>query len=168
MIREIELDLDIDETSKTSSADEIRGVMLPLHSTMLILPNVTVAEVIGYRDPDPIRNAPAWLMGSLNWRQHKMPLISYEFFVHKEAAEPGYRSRIAVCHNLSGNPQVPFIGIMCNSIPRLVRINNDTIVDPMMLNALMPEMTLKQITYQGEEAWIPDIEGLAKAAAGYL
>ena len=167
-MREIELNLDIDETPGSVSTDDIRGVMLPLHGTMLILPNVTVAEVIGYRNPDPVMNAPAWLMGSVNWRQHKMPVISFEFFVHKEAAAPGYRSRIALCHNLQGNADIPFIGIMCSSIPRLVRVNSETITEPMLLNSLMPEMTLKQITYKGDEAWIPDIEALGKASAGYL
>ena len=123
MIREIELDLGIEEAPAPISSDDLRGVVLPLHDTSLLLPNISVFEVIGYRDPDPVVNAPSWLMGSINWRERKLPIISFEYFVHKEAAESGYRSRIAVCHNLQSNPQVPYIGIMCSSIPRLARVN---------------------------------------------
>ena len=165
MIHEIELNLD--ETPAPVSTEDLRGVLLPLNGTQLLLPNVTVSEVIGYRDPSPVANAPGWMMGSLTWRQRKVPVITFEYFVLKEAAEPGYRSRIALCHNLAGNPEVPYIGILCNSIPKLARVNTDTI-DESMLQEFLPEMTLKHLTDKGEDAWIPDIEALGKAAAGYL
>lgn len=158
---------DAAENLQSSQPDDLRGVLLPLHDTHLLLPNVTVSEVIGYRDPEPIDAAPDWLLGTVTWRQRKVPLVSFEYFVLKEAAEPGYRSRIALCHNLLANPQMPFIGILCNSIPRLARVNTDTVSES-MLQELLPEMTLKHLTYNTEDAWIPDLEALGKAAAEYL
>lgn len=151
----------------TPQSNDLRGVLLPLHDTHLILPNVTVAEVIGYREPDPLVNAPEWLLGTVTWRQRRLPLVSFEVFVHREAIEPGYRARIALCHNLHDDPQLPFIGILCNSIPRLARVNNDTVTEP-MINEMLPEMTLKHLSYSGQDAWIPDLDALGKAAAGYL
>ena len=166
MINEIELDLDFEPTPSDTS-DDVRGVLLPLRQTQLLLPNVTVSEVIGYRHPDPVENAPGWLLGSVTWRQRKVPIVSFEYFVHKAASRPGYRSRIALCHNLHDNPQMPFVGILCNSIPRLARVNTDTVAEP-FLNELLPEMAIRHITYSGQDAWIPDIEALGKAASGYL
>ncbi len=158
---------EVTQQSQPDSLADLRGVLLPLNETQLLLPNVTVSEVIGYRDPDPVINAPAWMLGSVTWRQRKVPLVTFEYFVLKEAAAPGYRSRIALCHNLHANPEVPFIGILCNSIPRLARVNSETIHEDMM-QEFLPEMTLKHLTYRGEDAWIPDIEALGKAAAGYI
>ena len=168
MINEIELDLDFESSSpSTDPSDELRGVLLPLRETQLLLPNVTVSEVIGYRLPDPVNNAPGWLLGSVTWRQRKVPIVSFEYFVHKAASRPGYRSRIALCHNLHDNPQMPYVGILCNSIPRLARVNSGTVAEP-YLNELLPEMAVRHITYSGQDAWIPDIEALGKAASGYL
>ena len=42
---------------------EIRGLMIPVTGTKVLLPNATVAEVITYSVPEKIPNAPIWLLG---------------------------------------------------------------------------------------------------------
>lgn len=148
-------------------AADLRGVLLPLQGSSLLLPNVTVAEVIGNRETEQVANAPDWLTGSLTWRQRKVPVVSFEYFLSKEIKDPGYRARIALCHNLSGNQRVPFIGMLCTSIPKLARVNNETLNEDESMNSL-PQMTLKHAFYLEEEVWVPDLEALGEAAAGYL
>jgi len=166
MIREISLDEPAVSTPKNPGV-ELRGVLLPLESTSLLLPNVTVVEVIGFREEDPVKNAPGWLRGLVTWNQRRIPVISFEYFVHQEAAHAGYRARIALCHNISGDPRLPYIGILCKSIPRLARVNDQTVAE-VQFHELAPQMTLKHITYNGEDAWIPDIEKLADECAKIL
>jgi len=39
------------------SETEIRSVMVPLTGVEILIPNATVAEVIGYSEPEPISDA---------------------------------------------------------------------------------------------------------------
>ena len=151
----------------TSVVEDVRGVLLPLQGSSLLLPYITVAEVIGNRETEQVANAPDWLMGSVTWRQRKVPVVSFEYFLSKHATDPGYRARIALCHNLSANPRVPFIGMLCTSIPKLARVNNETLRESDRVKEL-PQMTLKHAYYLDEEVWVPDLESLGEAAAGYL
>ncbi len=167
MIREISLDEPAVNTPPKNPGVELRGVLLPLEATNLLLPNLTVIEVIGFREEDPVKNAPEWLRGLITWNQRRIPVISFEYFVHQEAANVGYRARIALCHNISGDPRLPFIGILCKSIPRLARVNDQT-VSEVRLQEIAPDMTLKHITYNGEDAWIPDMDKLADACIKVL
>ncbi len=146
---------------------ELRGVLLPLQATHLLLPNVTVVEVIGFREEEPVKNAPGWLRGLVTWNQRRIPVVSFEYFVHQESAHAGYRARIALCHNLNGDARLPFIGILCKSIPRLARVNDQTVTE-VQFQEIMPEMTLKHITYNGEDAWIPDLDKLADSCVKVL
>jgi chemosensory pili system protein ChpC len=166
MIREISLDEPAVSTPKNPGV-ELRGVLLPLQATSLLLPNVTVVEVIGFREEDPVENAPGWLRGLVTWNQRRIPVISFEYFVYQEAANAGYRARIALCRNITGDPRLPFIGILCKSIPRLARVNDQTVAE-VHFQEIAPQMTLKHITYNGEDAWIPDMDKLSDECAKIL
>lgn len=162
MIREISLDEPVKPSTQANPGVEVRGVLLPLQKTHLLLPNLTVVDVIGFREEDPVDNSPGWLRGSVNWNQRRIPVITCEYFVHEEVGEPGYRSRIALCHSLLDDQRMPFIGILCSSIPRLARIN-DSSMQEVRVQEIMPEMMLKHVKYNAEDAWIPDIEKLSQA-----
>jgi len=146
---------------------DLRGVLLPMQNSQLLLPNVTVSEVISYRETDEIANAPDWLVGSITWRQRKVPVVAFEYFLENKIGTPGYRARIALCHNITEKPKMPFVGIICNSIPKLARVSEETIEEN-HLNELLPEMTLKHFSYNDEETWIPDLELLSELASSYL
>ena len=146
---------------------DLRGVLLPMQNTQLLLPNATVSEVISYRETEEIVNAPDWLVGSITWRQRKVPVVAFEYFLENKIGAPGYRARIALCHNISDKPKMPFVGIICNSIPKLARVNDETI-DENYLNGVLPEMTLKHFSYNDEETWLPDVELLCEVASNYL
>jgi chemosensory pili system protein ChpC len=57
---------------------EVSSLLIPLHEKQLILPNVTVAEIIPYRMPKIISNHTSWLLGQLEWRNIHIPVLSYE------------------------------------------------------------------------------------------
>ena len=66
----------------TSSQDgtpsqDIRGVLIQIEGARLLLPNATIAEVLSYADPEPVENAPDWLLGRIRWRGWQLPLVSF-------------------------------------------------------------------------------------------
>jgi len=58
---------------------QLNGLLLPLADRLLLLPSAAVAEVIRYQsEPEPLDNALLGLLGQINWRGLKLPLISFE------------------------------------------------------------------------------------------
>ena len=64
---------------------EIACVLVTLHDRQLLLPNVTVAEVVRMQRVQPVGNAPDWLLGVTSWRGRIVPVLSPEHVF----AEPG-------------------------------------------------------------------------------
>ena len=58
--------------------ETVHSLLLPINKELLLLPNAAVAEVITYSEPEAINDAPEWLLGILNWRERRIPLISFE------------------------------------------------------------------------------------------
>lgn len=151
----------------SGQTSELRGILLPLEDSYLLLTNLAMTEVIGYREARTIANAPEWLIGKISWNQRQIPLVSFDHILGFSVATPGYRARIALCHVPSEKAVMPLVGILCHSIPRLARVNSETLSDDRDYRPL-PSMMLRHVHYAGEEAWIPDIEAVAEAASLYF
>jgi len=68
-----------------SDVRELACVLVPLHDRLILLPNVTVAEVVRMQRVQPVGNAPDWLVGMTSWRGKVIPVLSPEAVL----ADPG-------------------------------------------------------------------------------
>lgn len=141
---------------------EVRGFLLPLEDDLLLLPNRTVVEIIGYRDPEPLeKEMPDWYLGNISWQHVRIPLVSFD---RPESGEKKrrYRSRIAICYTLNGNPNLPYIGILLSAIPQLARATEETV--RLSERPEVPgDFKSQQLRINGREAWIPDLDALERA-----
>lgn len=141
---------------------DIRGVLIPVGGQQLLLPNATVAEIIAYREPvaGP-QGGPDWLLGEIDWRQRKVPLAALETLLG--GTYRGYtRGRIAVCYSLLEGEQRPYLGVVSDGIPHLIRVREDDL-EPLALNdgdADLP--VLARLRIKGEDALIPDLARLSQ------
>ena len=106
--------------------DAVHCLLMPLQGEYLLLPNAAVAEVIAYQDAEAIPDAPDWLLGKFVWRDHQVPLISFERASGGEYDGIG-GARIAVLNTLNGNPRVPYIAVVLQGIPRLQLVQPTTL-----------------------------------------
>lgn len=141
------------------NSHEVRAVFIPIESQQLLLPNAAVAEVIGYREPTSFHDAPEWLLGGMDWRSTSVPVVSFEQMLEIPEGELGARARIAVCNTLNGAEDIPFIGIVTKSIPRLIRVRNDSIFS-VEEESELGALVLEQVIASGERALIPDLDRL--------
>jgi len=107
---------------------EIRGLMVPVTGTRVLLPNATVAEVITYSAPEKIPNAPAWLLGRLSWRGWRLPLFSFSILSGSAGSETVSNAKVAVLKALSGNAKMPFVAMLAQGFPRLTTITPDLLI----------------------------------------
>jgi chemosensory pili system protein ChpC len=148
--------------SRVVGAEEIRGVLLPAGSRPLLLPNAAVAEVIGFQEPDPAEGAPDWLLGRIDWRGRRVPVVSWERAV--DGGEPDWdarRVRIAVLNTMNGNPQVPHIGLLSVGVARLARISAESLAEDPEGRVESP-WVLESVTIAEQPAWIPDLDELER------
>lgn len=100
-------------------AGAIHCLTIPLYDETALLPNASIAEVIGYKEPIPIDDGPDWFLGYVEWREKKVPLISFEAVSGKAVTTRIKNSRIAILNTLNGNAQIPYVGILTQGIPSL-------------------------------------------------
>ena len=136
---------------------EIRCVLVPVGNLRLLLPNATVAEVITQTPPEPVPDAPDWLLGRIAWRGWRVPLVS---FAHLAAAGEGDAElsvRVAVLKALGGNPKLPFIAVLTQGFPRLTTLNAELII-PTHDGSPLPAGVRAQVLVRDDVAMIPDLE----------
>jgi chemosensory pili system protein ChpC len=107
-----------------SDEREIACVLVALHDRQLLLPNVTVAEVVRMQRIQEVGNAPDWLVGMTSWRGKVVPVLSPEHVLAErgDAAPP---PRPPSCSLLVMNRSRPVEGLefyvmLVRTMPRML------------------------------------------------
>jgi len=100
---------------------QLNGLLLPLADRLLLLPSAAVAEVIRYEgEPEPLDNAPLWLLGQINWRGLKLPLLSFESASGAANAAPN--TQLAILNVTHEKARVKFFALQLQGHPRPIRL----------------------------------------------
>lgn len=104
----------------TSDAlESLNGLVVPLATKPLLLPNVAVAELVGYRLSQPATHGPEWFLGWTTWRDQSVPLIDPQALLGQtSSAVPATQPRTLVLNALGGRSGLQFIGLRIWAIPR--------------------------------------------------
>ncbi|MEE8364404.1 MAG: chemotaxis protein CheW [Gammaproteobacteria bacterium] len=108
--------------------DELRSVrcmLLPLSSLNLVIPNSGVAEIIGYSTPRPVPDTSDWFLGVVSWRGVDVPVVSLEEMCAIDSVHVGPRARIGIIYNPEKDPEIPYLGIHMQDIPRAYLAESD-------------------------------------------
>lgn len=145
-------------TGKQAS-DAIHCLQIPMYEESILLPNAAVAEVTGYIDPEPLPDAPDWYLGKISWREHKVPLVSFE--IASGGQNPGNLggSRVAVLNTLQGNPDIPYIALITQGIPSLKLVREQQIVPDQRKNDGRQSIA-GFVQLDGVSLVVPDIDDL--------
>jgi len=146
---------------------DIPSMLLPVHGRQLLLPGVSVAEIVNYSYPDCPDNAPPWLLGYIQWRQMAVPLLSFEMLNQQEAPNHSGVPRIAVLNNTGLDENVPFIAIVLQGIPRLLRVLPQDLTEVTDTELGAAEVAAMNIP-TGETVLLLDISVLEQAYSQYL
>lgn len=149
------------EQIENQNPDEVACLMVPMTGRMLLMPSVSVAEMVPFTAVTPIANSPDWLLGHYYWRELQVPLLSFEQINGEARPDLHNQCRVAVLNNTGESESLPFIGIMTQGIPRLARVT-EAEIQQLDSTEVKPYEQMK-VSIAGEEAFIPDIAALEKA-----
>ncbi len=143
----------------SDAAPIIRGVLIQVADARLLLPNATIAEVLSFSEPDPIADAPDWLLGRIRWRGWQLPLVGFSRFTGTGRDEGGLGSKVIVLKALGGDPKHPYIALLTQGFPRLVTVAESALqaVDD---GDELPEGVLARVRLNEDEALLPDLAAL--------
>lgn len=145
---------------------EVASLLIPMRGLQLLVPNVTVAEIVPVTQVSPVGDAPEWYLGTCQWREQRVPLVSFEAL--NGDAKPGLhnRARFAVLNSTGINNDLPFLAIITQGLPRLARVNEEEI-SAREDNEDQKPFDLMQVSWAGEAAVIPDIARMEQAILNY-
>lgn len=148
------------DTKEIVASGQIQGVIhcltIPINNETILLPNASIAEVIGYKTPTPIDDAPEWFLGYIEWREKRVPLVSFEAVSGKEVIAADKNSRIAVLNTLNGNAQLPYVGILSQGIPSLAIVQETGLEDKSADETRQAVSAFVEVG--GTEALVPNID----------
>ena len=109
-------------------ATSVRCMLLPLTSLNLLIPNSAVAEIIGYSTPRALPDTSDWFPGVVLWRGVYVPVVAVEQMCNIGTAQVGPRARIAIVYNPEKDPELPYLGIHMQDIPRAYLAEADSML----------------------------------------
>ncbi len=137
--------------------DTVRSLWVPLEGVNLLVPNVAIAEVIGYQPFELVETNTAWLLGSLRWRGLIVPVVSMEAMCGLKLPESGRNARIAIVNSTRYRAKLDFYAIVTSGIPRLINADHDALGEPVEMDGL-PDTVASQVQIGSERALIPDLQ----------
>ncbi|KGM56635.1 hypothetical protein N799_02670 [Lysobacter arseniciresistens ZS79] len=142
---------------------DIRGVLIQLSGARLLLPNATIAEVLSFAEPEPVDNAPAWLLGRIRWRGWQVPLVSFSRLTGIADERGGLGSKVLVFKALGGSSPTPFFAMLTQGFPRLVTVSRASLV--VDGTASLPSAVTARVMLNQDDAYVPDLEAIEKLIA---
>ena len=150
---------------------DIRGVMITVTDGRVLLPNATVSEVITFALPEPVPNAPEWLLGRIRWRGWRLPLISFARLAGYADTEGEMGAKVVVLKALGGHAKVPYFAMLTQGFPRLVTVAADQLMVDAQADADLPAPrpgVLTPILLRDDPAVIPDLAQIEALIADAL
>jgi chemosensory pili system protein ChpC len=151
----------------SESTNIIRGVLIQVAEARLLLPNATIAEVLSYADPEPVADAPDWLLGRMRWRGWQLPLVSFSRFSGIAEDRGGLGSKVIVLKALGGDAKHPFFALLTQGFPRLVTVTEGSLVADSD-DAGVPEGVLARVRLNEDDALLPDLTAIEEKIAEVL
>lgn len=140
----------------------LSSLYLPVVGGSLVLPNVSVAEIVDYQSPEEVADMPDWFLGHIKWRGVTLPVISYERINETPLPDNLTNTRIAVINTIGPKHEtLPFFAIVTQGIPSQTKIDQDNIKEVEEDVTLGPADLMK-VTIMGDQAIIPNVEYVEK------
>lgn len=136
----------------------IHSQLITTGQQVLLLPNTAVAEIVHYSAPQPADNAPEWLLGTMEWRGLRLPVISFERAAGESPSDVGTGQRIAVINGVHNDDSLQFYALVIDGNPRLINVGAESISKS--ADGESARLQLQQVTVNNIAAVIPDLSAL--------
>ena len=142
----------------TTISNDIRGVLIQIPGSQLLLPNAATVEVLSFADPEPVADAPDWLLGQIRWRGWRLPLVSYARLADTHAEGSTLGTKVIVIKALGGDPKMPYFALVAQGFPRLVTITRENMIVDTVHMEQLPDGVKLRVMFNDDVALVPDLD----------
>lgn len=149
---------------QASAPDRVSCLIAPLTDRKLLLPITAVAEVVNTFSAPEAAGDQGSLYGWLNWRDQRIPLVSFEAAAggKKQPVQSG--SRMAVLNAIGDAGGLGYYGILLQGLPNPVQVNGESLRETTKGDQ---QMILSEAQLGEEALAIPDLLALETLVAGF-
>lgn len=155
-------------SSASASVDEVRGVLIQIVGAQVLLPNASTVEVMSYAEPDPVENAPDWMLGRIRWRGWRVPMIAYSRMVGVGSESSTIGTKVVMLKALGGDPKLPYFGLLAQGFPRLVTIGRESLIVDTAEDETLPESVRTRVMFNDAPALVPDLDAIERMISDAL
>lgn len=142
---------------------QVNSLFMNVQDDTLLLPNSSIAEVIGVRELQSVSQAPVWMLGLFEWRNREIPLVSFENIYKGTPVDANRKGqRVTVLKAIGQDPEFDFFGLLVQGMPQMIRITDQNIKRGDARNAPESSMVRVHADIMGRHAIIPDLESLER------
>ena len=142
---------------KSELPDQLSSLLVKVDQGVLLLPNVSVAEIVNMGSVNKLDDKPEWYIGNISWRDMELPLISYELMKGQGKSDLKASSRIIILNGIKGSKMLPFYGLVSEGIPRLSRVSPREIDQE---EKCSEKTDYASLSLNGESVIIPNLENI--------
>jgi len=146
--------------TQVQADEEIPALLVPVLGMTVLLPTVSVAELVPFRKTRFLARTEVdlGLWGYYEWRDQKVPLLCFEQVNGLAASSLEEYHQVAIIHATGVNKETAYIAVLAQGIPHVARVKAETI-DENTAASELPFSTLS-VLVDGREAEIPDVAKL--------
>lgn len=138
--------------------DSLSVLILPSPSICIVAPNVTIAEVSTLNKFQKSNGLVDWLIGSIEWRGIRIPLISFEKMNGFDVSADLATERCIIFNGITSKDTLPFYAILSYGIPKQIKLKSADVKAGDGGNR--GKMELSRVYITDLEASIPDFEAI--------
>ncbi|WP_461482652.1 chemotaxis protein CheW [Porticoccus sp.] len=153
------------ETDSGLLQTEVDSLFVPVKNHRLLVPAAGVAEVVQQIDCEPAATGPGWLLGWMEWRLQRIPLISFERLGGAVTA-PEDGGMALVLHTMTATEQFRFYALQIQGFPHLMRVTPADLMQEM--GSEHHPFSLMAVAMDSLQALIPDFEQLEAYVSQHL
>ena len=155
-------------SSANASVDEVRGVLIQIVGAQVLLPNASTVEVMSYAEPDPVENAPDWMLGRIRWRGWRVPMIAYSRMAGVGSESSTIGTKVVMLKALGGDPKLPYFGLLAQGFPRLVTIGRESLIVDTAHSEELPGSVRTRVMFNDATALVPDLDAIERMITDVL
>lgn len=141
--------------------NELSCVIIPCGESDLLLPNVSVAEIVPWRRIKATSDGPQWCMGYTGWRGLTIPVLNFAGFAG--LAAPDNLRCLVVMNRARTRHGAAFYALAASALPYMVQLGDEDLKGENDSLGPADVMVVRMGTFK---ARIPDLEYIETQVAG--
>ncbi len=140
----------------------VRCLLIHVNGAKLLLPNAVVAEVTSDNDDIELlaNNQPNWLLGTINWRNQRVPLLAIEEALSLPITTSSVKKyRIIILYGLESTQAMPFYAFRAIDVPRTIAVTEASLTNP---STNISRGLVFKVMYNTEITLLPNLTYLEK------